>query len=72
MAFYWGLSDAESDRADDQLRDQLQREVLRTYGLKPWDVGLVPVPRRVRAWRKACGWLRVRTTDTATCENRHT
>src|SRR6185437_16112544 len=31
--------------------DELQASILRAYGLKPWDAGLVPVPLRVRLWR---------------------
>lgn len=31
---------------------QLQRDTLSAFGLKPWNVGLSPVPLYVRIWRK--------------------
>ena len=54
MAFYWGKSDEESDRDEARFKAEVQRDILRIYGLKPWHVGLKPVPARVRLWH----WLR--------------
>lgn len=49
--FTWGASEEEDAARDERFRCDLQRTVLRAYGLKPWDAGLAPVPWRVRIWR---------------------
>lgn len=36
----------------DAMREAVRADVVRAYGLKPWDIGLAPVPRRIRIWRK--------------------
>lgn len=51
-AFYDGRSDKDFERDQERFRRQLRRDTLRTFGVKPWQAGLVPVPRRVRAWHK--------------------
>ena len=35
----------------DEMAEAVQAQVLRAFGLKPWDAGLAPVPLRVRIWR---------------------
>lgn len=36
---------------------EIQREVLKAFGLKPWHVSLAPIPRRIRIWNKITGRL---------------
>ena len=35
----------------DEMAEAIQAQILRAFGLKPWDAGLVPVPLRIRIWR---------------------
>lgn len=37
---------------DEAFAARLREGTLRAFGVKPWDIGLEPVPRRVRFWRK--------------------
>lgn len=42
------LADPAADAAAKAMRDQ----ILAAYGLKPWHIGLAPVPRHIRIWDK--------------------
>lgn len=45
-------------------REAVRADILRAFGLKPYEVGIAPVPRRVRIWNKItfARW-RVRLAD---------
>jgi hypothetical protein len=49
--FTWDESDKAAAKRNIRHQRELQRTVLRLYGLKPWDIG-APVPRRIRVWRR--------------------
>ena len=50
---------------DEEFGERLKAGILTAYGLKPWHVGLAPVPRRVRFWRVVTlARLRVRLSRT--------
>jgi hypothetical protein len=36
---------------DPEFGETVRREILRVFGVKPRDIGLEPLPRRVRVWR---------------------
>jgi hypothetical protein len=36
---------------EEEFAAQLRSQVLDAFGLKPWKIGLAPVPLRVRVWR---------------------
>lgn len=35
----------------DAMREAVRADILRAFGLKPWHIGLAPVPRHIRIWR---------------------
>jgi hypothetical protein len=43
-------SDAAGNE-DQAFADALREQTLRAFNLKPWHIGLAPVPWRVRVWR---------------------
>lgn len=56
------------------MADVVQAQVLRAFGLKPWDAGLAAVPLRIRIWRavtrayqrgKAIDWRSYNAADAA-------
>jgi hypothetical protein len=56
----------------DEMAEAIQAQVLRAFGLKPWDAGLAPAPLRIRIWRiitrayrrgKAIDWRSYNTAD---------
>jgi hypothetical protein len=59
------VSDSET------LREAVRADILRAFGLKPWDIGLAPVPWRVKLWRTVTfARLRIRLAD-GPCLLRH-
>jgi len=40
----------------DEMAEAVRADILRAFGLQPWQIGLAPVPRRIRIWRKVSFW----------------
>ena len=56
----------------DTFHEHLQAEILKAFNLKPWHVGLAPVPWRVRVWNKVsfARWQAQRRFDREEAEER--
>ena len=51
-----GDDPAHGPAAYEALRRETQQAILKAFVVKPWHIGLAPVPRRIRIWHKLTFW----------------